>query len=201
MTLICPNLFRQRRPDDLRRRFYAFMLILCVGGLSGCASTIVGSPVTATTSQLAKYFVLQGRISVRVGEKIDSGKLRWTRGADEERLEIFTPFGSQIAEIIKPRDGHVTLRRGGESVVADSIDALTASALGVALDMDAIAAWTQGFGLVDGEVLEKRFGSGEIWQVTAERFQASDPYRFASRLTAVSGDRVVRLVIDDWRPQ
>lgn len=149
----------------------------------------------------ARYFVLQGRISVRVGDRIDTGNITWRRQSDEERLALFTPFGSQIAEILRQGTGRVQLRRDKETTFADSIDALTADVLGIALDMDAIAAWTQGAGLADGVQVEKRFANGEVWQVIAERLQVRNQHQFALRLSAFHGDTVVRLVVDEWHAQ
>lgn len=191
----------ERRHGYLRRRFCVTGVILVAGAISGCASTEathVESPSNGNYS-LAQHFLLQGRISVRVGDKIESGGIHWARRPEEERLEIFTPFGTQVAELVKPRDGPVTLRRDRETVAAESIGALTASVLGVALDMDAIAAWIQGDGAADGVPLERRLANGEVWQVSAERFQFRDAHRFASRLSAIRGDTVVRLVIDEWQ--
>ena len=120
---------------------------------------------------------------------------------DEERIALFTPFGSQIAEVVKRADGRVTMRKDNETVAAESIEALTSSLFAVGLDLDAIAAWTQGVGLAEGVSTERMFANGMIWQVTAERFSMRTPHRVAGRVSAISGDTVVRLVIDEWQPQ
>ena len=144
---------------------------------------------------------MRARISVRVGDKIDSGQIRWARLPNEERLEVFTPFGGQVAELVKVTNGRVTLRRDQETITAASIGELTSSVLGVPLDMDAIAIWTQGIGLRENESIEQRFGNGEAWQVTVGRLQTRGAHQFASRLSALSGDTVVRLVIDEWQAE
>jgi outer membrane biogenesis lipoprotein LolB len=194
----------QRRRDIPRRRFCIDCLYaLAAVSLAGCAS-IDPAGVTATqpaSASPAPHFTLRGRISVRVGEKIDLAQIRWARLPDEERLEVFTPFGSQIAELVRMPGGRVTLRRDQEAISAESIGELTSSVLGVPLDMNAIAVWTQGIGLNENVSSEQRFGNGDAWQVTVERLQARGPHRFASRLTASRGDTVVRLVIDEWQAE
>ncbi len=112
---------------------------------------------------------------------------------------MFTPFGSQVAELVKSSDGLVTLRRDQETRTAANVGELTASLLGVPLDMDSIAAWTQGVGLNENEETEKKFANGDAWHVTAERFQTQGIYRHVSRLIAIRGDTVVRLVVDEWQ--
>ena len=195
----------QRRRDCPRRRFYVGFLPVIIAAtlLAGCAST---GPTAETSARMpdsltAEFFSLRGRISVRVGDKIETGQIRWAKRPDEERLEVFTPFGSQIAELVKVTNGRVTLRRDQETIAAESIGELTSSLLGVPLDMDAIATWTQGIGLKENAPIEQRFGNGDMWQVTVGRMQTRGVHRFASRLSAVRGDTVVRLVIDEWQAE
>lgn len=195
----------QRRHDCFRRRFYVSLLpfFISVALLAGCASLFSAPepPAQAGSSLPAKFFTLRGRISVRVGDRIESGQIRWAKQAAEERLELFTPFGSQVAELVKATNGRVTLRRDRETIAAESIGELTSSLLGVPLDMDAIANWTQGIGLKENTSIEQRFGNGDVWQVTIERLQTRGVHQFASRLSALSGDTVVRLVIDEWQTE
>ena len=194
----------QRRRDFPWRRFCIdCMCVIAAVWLTGCASIEppTGSSAPAASASPATFFTLRGRISVRVGDKIELGQIRWARLPDEERLELFTPFGSQVAELVRVTGGGVTLRRDHETLTAKSIGELTSSVLGVPLDMDAIATWTQGIGLREDESIEQRLGNGDIWQVTVERLQTRGPHQFASRLSALSGDTVVRLVIDEWQAQ
>ena len=135
---------------------------------------------------------------MRVAQQLESGQVSWTRLPGEERLGLFTPLGSQVAEIVSDRSG-VVLRRGEETVTARSMGELTADLLGVPLDLDVTAAWSQGVGLVDGEMRVMQMAGGEPWQVTAERFQQRDGFRYAARVTATRGDTVVKLVVDEWR--
>lgn len=151
---------------------------------------------------MAAYFSLNGRISVRVNDKVDSGQIRWHRSADEERIGLYSPLGTQVAELISnKRTGVVTLRQGNETSTAASVAELTQSLLGVALDLDRMAEWVQGIGLGENEITDMTIGNGEIWRVTAERYIVIGQYRFASRVIATSGDIMVRLVIDEWTPQ
>lgn len=150
----------------------------------------------------AQHFLLSGRISVRVNDKIDSGQIRWYRRPQEERIGLYTPLGSQVAELVSDKDTRmVTLRQGSETVTAASVAELTQSLLGAPLDLDRMAAWVQGIGLRENEITDATLANGDSWRVTAERYQSSGNYRFASRVIATKGEIVVRLVIDEWVPQ
>ncbi len=149
---------------------------------------------------MAAHFELKGRISVRVNDRIDSGQLRWLRGAAEERMDLYSPLGSQLAEVVQRKGEGARMRRDGEVSEAASIDELASKLLGVSLGTQRVASWVQGVGLADGRTVEQTLANGERWMVTAERFQAVAPYRFVGRLSAVRGDVTVRLVIDEWQP-
>ena len=148
---------------------------------------------------VAPYFSLSGRISVRVSDKIDSGQIRWTRGVEGERIGLFSPLGSQVAELVSDKKaGVVMLRQGTETVTSASVGELTQSLLGVRLELDRMAAWVQGVGLIENQATEVTLARGDAWHVTAERYQTSGNFRFASRVSATRGDTAVRLVIDEW---
>ena len=151
---------------------------------------------------LSAHFSLNGRISVRINDRIDSGQIRWHRNADEERIGLYSPLGSQVAELVSDRRaGTVTLRQGKETTSAATVAALTQSLFGVPLDLKRLAAWAQGVGLVENEFADIALDNGEIWRVSAERYQSVGNHQFASRVIATSGDIVVRLVVDEWIPQ
>lgn len=194
-----------RRREFFRRRFFfeRATVVLAATLMAGCASVGISPPQPApsTVATLAKYFSLQGRISVRVGDKLESGRVTWAKLSPEERIELFTPFGGQVAELIKDTTGRVTLRRGREIETAASMEALTLALLGVALDLEEVARWTQASGLADDVAAKKFFSNGDKWQVTASRIQVRGNHQIASRVSAVRGDTVVRLVIDEWRAE
>lgn len=169
--------------------------------LAGCA-TLPAPPAarTSTDIPLVESFQLTGRISVRVGDRLETAKIIWQRSPAQERLQFFTPFGSQVAEVERNGSADVTLRRGTEVTTAASIASLTESLLGASLDTAEIARWVQGAGLTEDEVVEVLLKDGAKWQVTAEKFQVRLlPDRVVTRLLAVKDETVVRLFVDDWQ--
>lgn len=187
----------------MRRCFFVCAALLALASLAGCTTAQIAQSTTPIGDQpLVQDFSLFGRISVRVNDKIDSGQIRWSRSAAEERVGLYSPLGPQVAELVSDRLARVvTLRQGKETVTADSVAALTQTFLGVPLDLDRMAEWVQGFGLRENEITERTLPNGDVWRVSAERYQSVGNFRFASRLIATRGDIVVRLVIDGWTPQ
>lgn len=199
------KLVAQRRVK-MWRCFFVCATVLALTSLGACTTVPVFPSVASTAltgePMFAQHFLLSGRISVRVNDKIDSGQIRWYRRPQEERIGLYTPLGSQVAELVSDKDTRmVTLRQGSETVTAASVAELTQSLLGAPLDLDRMAAWVQGIGLRENEITDATLANGDSWRVTAERYQSSGNYRFASRVIATKGEIVVRLVIDEWVPQ
>ena len=186
--------------------------------LGACSSLPPSQSAVGRVTSEAQFFTLTGRLSIRQNDRLDSVKIVWSKDAREERLKFFTPFGSQLAELVKimPAGGRaeVTLSNGNQVTRAASIDALTKSVLGVALEVDQIARWVQGIGLTEDMPQDIRLHDDSVWQVTAERFQnAQDIYRYAARISAVkgahtgvgaqfvAGDISLKLVVDEWSAQ
>ena len=189
-----------------RHFFSVWTLILVLSTLFGCSVVPKTSTSIAASrsedAKLADQFSLTGRISVRVGDKIDSGQIRWQRTARGERIGLYSPLGSQVAELVSDKMADtVTLRQGKETLTAASIAALTQSLLGIPLDLERLAAWVQGRGLLENQSVDVAFANGDRWLVTAENFQVVGKYQFASRVIATSKDIVVRLVVDEWLPE
>ena len=195
-----------QRQSNIRRCFFVCAALLTAASINACTNTQMPPAAIATKPTdavaFAQYFSLNGRISVRVNDRVDSGQIRWTRSPVEERIGIYSPLGSQVAELVGDAGKRVvTLRQGKETKTADSVGELTQSLLGVPLDLNRMAEWVQGVGLRENESIEATFDNGDVWRVTAERYQLSGNHRFASRVTANRDDIVVRLVIDEWVPQ
>ncbi len=176
-------------------------------GLSGCAVSPeinrADEFIDGNVMQYVQRFDLTARISIHVAEKIDSAKIAWSRSPPNETVKFFTPFGSQIAEVVADHDGARLQRAGAANTVASAatVADLMAMAIDVRLDTAALARWVQGFdlkttvdmsGFPDG-------GGAKLWTVKAENFRLIDGARVASRITAISGDTVVRVVIDEFR--
>lgn len=188
------------------RSLVAAWCVLMAWFLGACETLPPAVMVPAANVSIARYFSMTGRLSVRAGERLDSVKLVWLKDQRLQRLQFFTPFGSQVAEVLQADGDVATLRQGKEVVTAESLATLTESFLGVALDTAEIGQWIQGAGLVDGEHRDLLLRDGNSWRVTAERFQVAtapnrprEIFRYAARLTAVKGDITIRLVVDEWQ--
>jgi outer membrane biogenesis lipoprotein LolB len=148
-------------------------------------------------------FVLAGRLSVRVADRLDSARIEWVRDARSETISFFSPFGSQLAQVSATANG-ATLTRGELVEYAPSIRALTQSLLGVGIDTDMLARWVQGFDVGDAVAVSSENGEQSAqWSIRAENIRSVDGVvggRIAARTSATEGDRTIRLFIDSFKP-
>jgi outer membrane biogenesis lipoprotein LolB len=185
--------------DYLKNKLILLLLPLL---LSACATPHAPSaPQTIETNYAyLEHFTLMARVSIRVGEKLDTVKLDWTRAPPDEAIKIFTPFGAQVAEITATRDG-ATVKNASGTQSAATVGDITASALGVRLDTAMLARWVQGRDLNSAAsfAVFPESGNAPAWKVEAENFRIIDGARVAGRVTAIAGDTVVKVVIDEFR--
>jgi len=177
--------------------------------ITGCVS-ILPPRETVSSSQLPVYhphFELAGRISVMTGQRGEFGQLRWICSQDKQEIALLSPLGQTVAEISQPDKQSAMLRTDTEVRSAPSFDALVQDALGIAVPIHDIAYWVQGvtdaqsgqatINLSDSAGRpEKLVHSG--WEISIEGYRRLDVAMVATRLHAIKGDTVVKIIIDDW---
>jgi outer membrane lipoprotein LolB len=155
--------------------------------LGACATLTPPAPLPAL-ERAPQSFEMSGRLSVRLAERSEIARLRWTRRGAEDVWVIASPLGNEVARLRSDASG-ATLS-GPSEEKADSFAALAERLLGVALEPAELAAW------LHGKVPAQAAGG---WTVTLEETQRAGEVDLAKRLTARRGDVVVRLVVDDYR--
>lgn len=179
----------------------AIVLSACARGPATLtqASEMSQAALGAANIAYTERFALTARVSVRVGDKLDTVKLDWIRQPPDETIKIFTPFGAQVAEIAATRDG-ASVKSASSTQSAATVADITEAALGVRLDTAILARWVQGRDLNSAPsfVAFPESGIAPAWRVTAENFRLIDGAKVASRVTAISGDTVVRVAIDEF---
>jgi len=134
-------------------------------------------------------FEVSGRLALRMGDRSEIAKLRWTHRPGADLWVISSPLGNEVARIESDPSGATLTQAGGGGAQADSFAELTERALGVALDPAALARWLHGG--------EASLSSG--WTVKVEETQKAGAIEVARRISAQRGDVVVRLVVDEYR--
>jgi outer membrane lipoprotein LolB len=160
----------------LQRRFAAAAI---ASFMTGCA---VSPPVTTpevppalTIPQVfIERFALAGRLSIRVGDRLDSVRIEWTRDANKETINFFSPFGSQLAQVSASAEG-ASLARGDQTEYAPTVGALTQSLLGTPIDTALLARWVQGLDVSVASNISSATGDRLArWTVRTESVRSAD---------------------------
>ena len=158
--------------------------------LAACAAVPPPAPLPELTG-VPKSFEMNGRISVRQGDRSDIARLRWTREPRSDLWVFSSPIGNEVARIESGAGGARLTRAGAAAEEAASFAELTERLLGIALDPAQLSAWLHGRANAPGLPAE--------WRVTIDEKQSAGTVDLARRITATRGDVVLRLVVDEYR--
>ena len=156
--------------------------------LSACALTPQPSVLPAL-ERVPTAFEMSGRLAVRQGDRSEIARLRWAHAPASDVWVFASPLGNEVARIESSAGGASLTQAGGDRHAAASFSALTERLLGVALDPGTLAGWLHGAPVT----------SAAGWSVTLDEKQTAGSVEIARRLSAIRGDVVVRLVVDDYR--
>ena len=201
------------------------MLALSLLALSGCAATgqtPAADRLVVTQTPLAKQFSLSGRFSAKTGAEQVSGQFRYAQNDAERTLNLFSPLGTPLADIVANRDVATLTQANGATQSAVSLSQLLRTVIDLPVTDGMLSAWLQGLPSVasapgterDAAGLPSRFvESGWEIEISARMNGAEvaqnvpntantqgAPKRMRWSLRALP-DTEVRWVIDEWRAQ
>ena len=188
---------------SLLRALHRVMPFLAVLLLAACATLPDATDKTPLSRQSLDEFALEGRFSLRQGEKNHSGRLSWRHTAAHDELLLSSPFGQGIAGISVNAQTATLTTSDGKTYSASDAQTLTEQVLGYRLPLEQLTDWVRGRS-AETDVVE-RDGHGRPlrlqhldWHIEfAYDGDASDalPGRlFAERTGAFE----LRLRIDEW---
>lgn len=193
------------------------MLALSLLAISGCAVTgatqVSNRPVVAQTV-LAKQFSLSGRFSAKNGAEQVSGQFRYSQNDADRMLNLFSPLGTPLADIVANRDVATLTQASGATQSAASLSHLLRMVIDLPVTDQMLSAWLQGQPSLasvqgterDATGLPSRFVesgweviiSARMDGVEATQSPSGAPKRMRWTLQALP-DTEVRWVIDEWR--
>lgn len=120
--------------------------------IEAAAAALLGAALLAGCAQapvrLAGEEAVSGRFAARYGDprqgKLDQGvqgRFLWRKGAQEESLELFPPFGQSQARLSASASGARLEMSGGETRLGADADALLADLLGFPLPFARLGSW------------------------------------------------------------
>lgn len=165
-------------------------------------------PVTTASSAttIDSPFAIDGRLSARHGRDAVSVAFSWTHAPPRDELAVSTPLGQSVAELTGDQSlKRVELRTAdGRREVATDWAALTERAVGIALPVEGLAAWTQAAprASTPHSIEPDALGRPEVLRQDGCEIvysYADDSARRPSGLRVACHELEVRIVIDRWR--
>ena len=196
----------------MRRRILLFIVLLAVSVLSGCATRgglnlpdIADWETRKAVLGQADEWEFTGRIGVSAGDEGFNGKLFWRQDGVVFRARISGPFGAGTVFINGDRQELTVTDQDGVATELIDAEAELRQMYGWTIPVTSLRYWA--LGIPDpGDPAQTSFGAdGQLVQILQSHWQVDyGPYRDGAgqsmprRLTAVSGDVKVILIVDDW---
>lgn len=189
--------------------------LACVLLLAGCSVLQPKAPPAAASPeqyrrhqaslQAVEQFEIHGRIGVQTNPRGFSGSLQWQHDAAHDEIMLFSPLGSQVAEISASPDGVVLLTSAGEKYQAADAAALTQKTLGWSLPLRGLTDWVIGRP-APGPVEDVHWdAAGRItalrqdgWNIEYVEYTAADGLKLPSRISMKSPQLNLKLIIERW---
>lgn len=165
------------------------------------------SDVSAHLAQIVSIrdFKIEGRLGVQSDKHGISGTVHWHHRKVSDEMNIYSPLGGKIAEIINGNNG-VTLTTSDNKVFnALDTEALTESTLGWRLPITKLSDWIVGRpanGAIsnvkwdeDGKL--KKFKQ-EGWEISYLEYKESNQIVLPSKMNIRNSILNFRLIIDRW---
>ncbi len=150
-------------------------------------------------------FKIEGRLGVQSDKQGISGTLHWHHLKIGDEMNLYSPLGGKIAEILNDNNG-VTLTTSDNQVFkAQDPEALTESTLGWRLPITRLSDWIVGRpanGAIsnvkwdeDGKL--KKFNQ-EGWEISYIEYKESNQIALPSKMNIRNSKLNLRLIIDRW---
>lgn len=180
-------------------------LAAVIVAVAGCASA---PPLLAPVSE--QGFALEGRMSVNYGSQSLSGKVQWTHDPARDEIGLASPLGTQVARLVRNRDGVTLTDSEQQTYRAADAETLTEQRLGWRLPLGGLVDWVRGRSQAGKPGDARRDAQGRLealaqsdWQIEyayddSGTIAATLPRRLIMRYLKASEPLEIRMVIDQW---
>ena len=178
-------------------RKWSIILALSVAFTS--CSTREKTFILSSTQHADQPFYARGSLSVHLGAQAHFAEFEWRHQREHDQVELRSPMGNTIAEIIRDANS-VTLLAAGKIWQARDVETLTKHTLGWSLPLSALIWWIRGMSdptsasqlQPDGELLQQG------WRMRFVRaIEAETPY--PSRIDLAREGVKIRFAVRGWR--
>lgn len=183
-------------------------------GISGCATLPPPPqpPATSSINQLhlatlasIKTFSLKGRLGVVTNPRGFTGGIDWQHQAAEDNIDVYSPVGGKVANIIKRPSGVTLTTQDGRSTTAKDAESLTETTLGWRLPLEGLSDWALGkptTSKIDAATWNEQ---GQLttlkqdgWDIEYQNYAENSGYFLPGKIVLKSEKVNLKLLVEKW---
>ncbi len=194
----------------LSRNSLFLAIILLV---AGCA-TLSPSPSPTSSSINQKHlatlaniksFALKGRLGVVTNPKGFSGGIDWQHQTTDDNIDVFSPVGGKVANIVKNPSGVTLTTQEGHSIKAQDAESLTEATLGWRLPLSGLSDWALGkptASKIDASTWDEQGHLSTLkqdgWDINYENYTENNGVFLPNKIVLKSEKVNLKLLIEKW---
>lgn len=169
------------------------ILLLCCSCANFYDPTVTNPAYYVEPLQKVDNFDISGRFAIKTSYKNNYGNFTWVKSAESEVLDLQTPLGSTVAQIIVV-NGINTLVTKDNTYVGDKLNQVLLNKLGVVLPLQSLHYWITGIAIPDMPIEKKlAYGFRQLgWNVEYLAWQDTNHPRI---LQCTKDDLIIKLLI------
>jgi len=207
----------------LRQTQHVLLWILFAFFMQSCAQLPKQPIVQVHTANFSHFtrlqaindFQLHGRMALQHAGEGFSGKINWLHEPTKDSIDLFSPFGSQVAKLEKVNQQMTFIDDIGHRTVAQDEKSLMQNQLGWYIPIEALVDWSLGRShlINDKEMSKTVFEANHLqfdeqgrlqtfiqdgWKIEYHDYQTTQGYDLPSKLTLRKDDLYLKLIIESW---
>ncbi len=196
----------------LKRHHFLLLLFLFVGGCATLPAPPSQPPISSAVNQqhlatLAgiKTFSLKGRLGVVTNPRGFSGGIDWQHQISNDNIDVFSPVGGKVANIVKTPNGVTLTSQDGHSIKAQDAEALTEAALGWRLPLNGLSDWALGkptASKIDAATWNEQGHFTTLkqdgWDISYENYVENNGVFLPGKIVLKSDKVNLKLLVEKW---
>ncbi len=153
-----------------------------------------------------EQFSLTGRLGVMTNPKGFSGRVAWQHFLEKDNIDVFSPLGGKVANIIKTSEEVVLTNSKNEHISAPDTETLTDETLGFKLPLDGLSYWALGrpsnTGLVEYVTWDENGRINALqqngWDIQYQDYEMNEGYFLPKKIVLRTDELIIKLIVEKW---
>jgi len=183
--------------------------------VSGCATLPPPSAQPPTSSNInqkhlatlanIKSFSLKGRLGVVTNPRGFSGGIDWQHETTNDNIDVFSPVGGKVANIVKNPNGVTLTTQDGRSINGQNAESLTETTMGWRLPLSGLSDWALGkptSSKIDASTWDDQ---GRLitlkqdgWDIEYQNYAENNGYFLPNKIILKSEKANLKLLVENW---